>query len=169
MTAGTFAACMVPPGACSISDANVHCDGTNAYRCVDGVAYGRDCSLSGSKCVDNGIGTGCVPTGPACASPAGTASCDATTLSICEATGESVSYDCSLAGEQCSPDAGARVSPGCTKPCVESCDGNSTITACVGGAPLPIDCSAIDSTDGFAFCGVTANGNGNGLPFAFCY
>ena len=63
---------------------------------------------------------------------------------------------------------GARISR-VHEPVVASCDGNSTITACVGGAPLPIDCSAIDSTDGFAFCGVTANGNGNGLPFAFCY
>jgi hypothetical protein len=49
--------------------------------------------------------------------------------------------------------------------CTESCDGAHTITACVGGAPVPIDCKDY----GFNACDTSSPLNNSSQTFAFCF
>jgi hypothetical protein len=169
---GSFAACMVPPGGCSNPDSNTHCYQGYAYQCIDGIAYGKECSAVGETCVENEAVAGCSAIGSTCATAPGTATCNGTTLQVCAATDQAFSYDCAVAGEVCLPDAGACVSPGCATPaaapCVESCDGFNTISVCVGGAPLAIDCTKVGVPGQFTTCYQDSTVVANGLLYAWC-
>jgi predicted small secreted protein len=158
--------CAVVP-TCTGTDAGNQCSGNDLYTCTPrgvgapGVGLGISCTAIDATCTTaTSGGTLCYFNGITTCNNLGTAACSGTTLQVCTPYGQQYDYDCSRAGGTCASDALGNVgcvSPGCTPttPCVESCDGNHTITACVGGVPYPIDCTKYDT---FTSCGPTTGG-----------
>jgi hypothetical protein len=166
-----FANCNVPPQSCTQLDRNVHCSASYGYQCMFGQAIGQNCGAIGGTCVDNNEGILCYPRGAACATAAGTSSCEGTTLESCDSTNQLFSYDCSAAGEICetlTPTTAHCVSPGCSPPqcsdADEGCNGSHTLMVCVGGARHYIDCT----TYGFSQCTVQPNTWTN-VQYAWCH
>jgi hypothetical protein len=156
--------CVVVP-TCTNVDGGVQCSSNNqAIACIGGAGFGLNCTAVDSTCqAEDFVGQSCLPNGTACTTP-GTSSCSgATSLSTCTANDQGFTYDCSRAGGSCTTgDGGAGcVAPGCSlaSNCTESCDGDHTLSVCVGGAPFTVDCTEY----GFTSCG-PLNGSGN----AFC-
>lgn len=133
---------------CSEPDQATGCtDGGAFYECINGVGYGQQCS---------NFQTHCDPTSPACYynSPACTAAntplCSGATAQTCTIDGQLQALHCEHAGLSCDSSSGTGTcyAPGCDSvACTEGCNGNM-LTACVGGAPLAIDCSKYSPTSG---------------------
>jgi hypothetical protein len=161
--------CAVLP-TCMVTDESPQCSGNTSYTCLPptgvgtaGVGFGLSCTGIDATCTSTTSGgTGCYYNGSATCGNLGAATCsDATTLQACTSTGQQFNYDCSRAGGTCATDTLgdiACVSPGCspTSTCMESCDGNHTVTVCVGGVSYAIDCTQHGN---FTSCGVLTDGN----------
>ncbi len=148
--------CVVVPS-CTVPDGGApECTANNKdFSCIDGVGYGTDCTAVSATCSSAGAaGTACYPDGTACSTP-GVSSCSGNTLVSCDVTSQGFNFDCTRAGGTCVQGGAAGtagcVSPGCTlaSRCTESCDGDHTLSVCVGGAPFAIDCTQY----GFTSCG----------------
>ncbi len=168
--AGTAVAdCVVVPACSASSDAGSQCAGSKLHTCLNGVGYGQDCANTVSTCETVNGSTGCYLNAPPCSSPGYT--CNGTTLEWCTSAHTQLSYHCGRAGESCVLDdagGGQCRAPGClpaTAPsCVESCgaDGH-TMSVCVGGAPLSVDCTKYSS---FTACSTSTH---LGTVYAYCY
>ncbi len=164
------ARCVVGTGKCSDADYTVSCVGTSSYECLGGVSYGKDCSKFGGTCVKGTSGTGCLPAGGTCVTAPGTSTCNGATLDLCSTSGVSYPYDCSVANEVCASGANSCISPGCSPSAsnADQCNVNSgKITVSIGGAPYEIDCTKIDTVDGFTSC-TTSTQTSSGLVYAWC-
>jgi hypothetical protein len=147
--AQTHAACAV--GECT--GAEVLCDEPYAFRCVDGLREGLDCSLYGLSCEP---GLGCIGSlGSAVCESVGEQLCsgDASRLRVCAGAlgaeaASNAEFDCAAMGRTC-------IEEGLTGRCAapkESCspydpDQNvcteDRISLCVSGERLDFDCSSL--------------------------
>lgn len=163
------AGCNVAPS-CSDTDGLLHCAGNAAYTCYGGTGIGRDCSLEGATCNGGAGSAGCYFEGPACAT-AGSYTCRDDELVFCDSALREFTYDCAAVGLSCVADGGTGncLAPGFeASPCpADSCgpDGK-TITTCVGGASLAVDCSTI-APPSFTGC-FSRHDSTNGLTYALC-
>jgi hypothetical protein len=136
----------------SNNDGNYHCDtSTNIqYTCIDGIAFGESCTSLHATCIEDPVnGTGCYYNGTSCSTPGYT--CNAAgVLKWCTSNDDLFNFNCATAGLTCAPDEdggnGYCLAPGCTiddsNNCTDTCapDGK-TMSLCVGGAPLLVDCT----------------------------
>ena len=159
----TVADCLVVPS-CSETDTQLHCSGDSVYQCINGSGFGEHCSASSSTCATVGSDTSCFLDAPACT--AAGYSCAGTTLNWCTTGGQRLTLSCARAGLGCETDDagnGGCVAPAASSTCVDGCAADGvTIVACVGGAPMNIDCTQY----GFNQC-TTAN-DSSGILYAFC-
>jgi hypothetical protein len=160
---------------CPDTSDGFHCASTTElYLCAatstSTIAIGNACP-TGSTCRTDADGTHCVYDASSCTTPGTT--CVNGKLSSCAASAggnEGATYDCAAAGLSCVANGAAGtaacVAPGCAgTTCVESCDDNTGImTACVGGAPINVDCTIY----GFTGCS-TDSPIGSNTTYAFCY
>jgi hypothetical protein len=168
----TGAGCEIGP-CTNPTDGSNHClSNTQAYTCVEtdtttSVGILTQSCPQGTACSTNSIMSGCFATGTACTTP-GT-SCANDDLTSCEtfsSGNQQFTSTCAAAGLHCAPAAGINpascAAPGCASSgCVESCDGSSTITTCIGGAPLVVDCTTL----GFPYCSTLT---AHGMDYNYC-
>jgi hypothetical protein len=174
-TDGDMAANCKVLSSCPDTSEGYHCSSTTElYECDDTststIAIGNACP-TGSTCRTDANGTHCIYDASSCTTPGTT--CVNGNLSSCAAPAggnEGATYNCAAAGLSCVANTAAGtaacVAPGCAgTTCVESCDDTTGImTACVGGAPISIDCT----TYGFTGCSLSSP-DGSNTPYAFCY
>ena len=174
-SSGDMAANCEVLSSCPDTSSGYHCSSaTELYECdttsTSTIAIGNSCP-TGSTCRTDANGTHCIYDASSCATPGTT--CVNGNLSSCTAPAggnEGATYNCAAAGLSCvmntTAGTAACVAPGCAgTTCVESCDGTTGImTACVGGAPLNVDCT----TYGFTSCS-TDSPVGSNTTYAFCY
>lgn len=162
------------PASCDENDPTSQtCVGNTYYSCIDGKAYGMDCSVLGLSCVTPLPGQAfCTDRQVACdASKAGVVSCaeDLTRIEVCDPTLRSTIYDCGPAGATCHVEGtsdGYCLSPGCTADsvCDEQCIDATHMQICVGSAPYTVDCTDY----GFVGCVAYANHPVTGKPYVEC-
>jgi hypothetical protein len=172
-TPDTGAGCKILPSCSDPTDGSTHCSGSNAYTCIatdttTNIAIATESCAAGSTCSTetNGV-TACLATTTAC-SDAGT-SCAGDNLTTCESTSSGLhqyTNACSAAGLTCTPSSGGTpascTSPGCpTSGCTESCLDSTHLQACLGGASIIVDCTAL----GFNYCDT---GSGTHSTYNFC-
>jgi hypothetical protein len=159
---GNRARCVVVP-TCSESAGTYQCaPGERLYECEDGVGFGRDCSLYGGHCTDQGARTSCQDDLPTC--DGDSTECVGEVSSQC-IDGELYQADCASVGLSCDSDTTYCLAPGCEASdwdsCSETCAG-SELTLCYGGAPYTVDCRD------FGFAGCTNFRRGDGVVYAAC-
>ncbi len=167
--AGTAVAdCVVVPTCDAGGGGGSQCAGSKLYTCINGIGYGQDCTSTISTCETVNGSTSCYLDAPPCTSPG--YACNGSVLEWCTSAHTQLSYNCARAGQSCVLDdagGGQCVAPGCSlaaaSSCVESCgpDGH-TMTVCVGGAPLDIDCMKYPP---FTACATAENA---GTRYAYC-
>jgi hypothetical protein len=171
---GDVAANCVKLASCPDTSDGYHCASSSyLYECdtteTGTIPIGNNCPAS-SSCESDDNGTHCVYDASSCTAAGST--CNGNKLVTCSANAggnEGATYDCGSVGLSCvangASGTAACVAPGCqSSTCVESCDGNNVITACVGGAPYNIDCTVA----GFTGCS-TDSPDGSSTTYAFCY
>lgn len=161
-TEGLRARCVVVP-TCSESAGTYHCAPDELlYECEGGVGFGRDCSVYGGRCTDQGPGTSCQDDLPSCG--ADSERCEGDVSSQC-IDGSLYQADCASVGLSCDPGTTYCLAPGCTaedwQSCSETCAGPE-LTFCYGGAPYTVDCRDF----GFQRC--TNFRRGDGVVYAAC-
>ena len=127
----------------------VSCAGDVATMISAGTTFVRDCSHSYAHCSTSSP-TGCTDRGPVGCDPAGLDRCDGDIKLGCDHTGRVSFHDCGLIGQKCVEDAGgahcaAPETGGCSVGA--GCDG-ATLSMCVMGSKVNVDCSAL----GFSAC-----------------
>lgn len=157
---GTDWPCVMSPGTCPINDSGTHCSGDFRYQCSNGSPRGWSCTSQKGVCYEDTPGdAGCTYTRQTCTS-LDVQTCNGTSMTYCNKQGYAYAYDCTAAGGTCLKTAtsGFCYAPGCTSSnsCSESCSG-STMTVCVGLAPMQIDCAHY----GFSACTMTTDSSGN--------
>ncbi len=153
---------------CADKDGLQHCAGNVVYTCENGVGYGTDCTKENSNC--DPTSPSCWPDGTPCANSGSTPlyACVAGNLQVCDANGKQFTAPCQNAGLSCAVSGGGTigncVDPNCGSGCTTTCGADGkTLTACVGGAPYPIDCTQY----GFKNC--ATNTNDEGQLYGWCY
>jgi hypothetical protein len=171
----TIADCIVVPSCSNPTDGISHCEGNELYTCINGKGFGQSCSDITATCGLEDGGATCFYDLPPCKKEG--YSCSAAgALEFCTPEMEQVTYDCTKAGGTCAIDNsgnGSCVSPGCPQSDPNTCDLDDfescgddgvTLTVCVGGAPLNIDCSKLS---GFSGCDVTID-DSTLVTYGFC-
>lgn len=133
-----------------------YCQGSLLRLCdlSDGGSQGRvrtqlDCrAIGGGDCHDSADGAGCTVAGQTqgCVPLDNSVSCADGEASSC-ASGQKQAVDCNRLGARCTQaeqSAGQQTHEACTSQpgCVEGCDSNSILNACVAGKAVQIDCAA---------------------------
>jgi hypothetical protein len=151
--------CLVAiPTACESPDSTWMCNGDTLYHCIEGAAYGMACSRVRSICNEDLPGAAYCNDITATCTERGVVRCDGDAVTVCDTSGYFARYDCAPAGGFCDTDGtsvGYCILPGCNKDseCEEECLDDRTMKLCVGGAPVPVDCTRY----GFSECGVYRN------------
>jgi hypothetical protein len=171
-TSTLTADCVVDP-ACTDLDTDDHCFNNNDYVCNGGRGYGESCDAIDSVCTTVNGSSGCFFKNPACSTPG--YSCSSvngqSTLAWCTDGKQAFDLSCARSGLSCATDddagTGDCVAPGCTldtvAACTEACGSDGkTISICIGGAPVTIDCSQY----GFSTCNQSVDSSGT--TYAFC-
>jgi len=165
---------LTTPISCTKDDPNSQtCSGNAYYSCIDGKAYGMDCSVLGYTCITPAPGQSfCTDRLVACdAAQTGVTSCsdDGARVEVCDEAQRSKTYDCGPAGATCHVEGTSDVyclSPGCTadSTCDEKCLDDGHMQICVGGAPYSVDCTDY----GFVGCVEYSNNPTTGKPYVEC-
>lgn len=119
-------------------DATPHCDGDQYYWCANGTVWGVECEYG---CIEADDGAYCGSSAETCDAP-GTSTCSGDDLHFCNDDSRLFVHACDRNGLGCSEDGTDCVAEGCSSSaCTEGCVDDHTLTVCVGGAQLQIDCT----------------------------
>jgi len=139
-------------------DATPHCDGDLYYWCADGTVWGAQCEYG---CVEGTSGAYCANTTETC-DALGTSTCSGDDLHFCNQDGGLFVHACGQNDLSCDDENGDCVADGCSSSaCTEGCLDDQTLTVCIGGAQIEIDCTQY----GFNGC---VEETYSGYPYARC-
>lgn len=147
-------------------EGEAYCSGDEIYTCVDGIAYGYDCTTENTLCREAVPGeANCEAPLVPCDEP-GEMDCDGEVVTVCSDTGNLTEFDCLESGTYCYTytDEALCEAGSCFTDvdCVEGCYDTNTLRLCVGATPVLVDCNEMFGTTCYE------NTLSDATPFAGC-